>query len=1154
MNMRISNRILSFVLCLVMLVSMMPATVFAVENSHTEHSYGENCICEICGETCPHTNAFYEELENIEASCFEPGMSGYWFCEECWYYLDENKENAFWEPLPASKKLATGHFFNTDTGVCDECGLANPVYTKVTSLDDINEEDLYIIVAEADGQYFVLGGLYDRHPDEQGNIWCPDGATNAIRVTANADGSISLVNQEVLDDGSPSEFMLDVNPEQFGDMSWLGLTTVMLKLPNHCVYPFQSYSYDNNGYMGVSRYATEYGMWDSSEWIIDFYTTVVTDDTYRYEDEFGSKTHAEQVADGNIDDNISEGNLLLYKASFYSVGGAMFTLRLREYNGQYYFICGEDWALEGSDGWDYVTDTTPTNDVQYAVSLYRYDVPTVDTHTCEFTNWTDNNDNTHTGTCECGETKTESHGWDNGKETTAPTCTQDGVKTFTCSDCGATKTEAIEALDHDWSDWKDDGVNSSADTHSHTCNRNCGVAAESEPHSWGNWTPDGDTNHKKTCSVCNGTRTAPHNWNDGVITTQPTEEEEGVMTYTCTDCGHTKTEPVDKLEHIHSWSDWGQNDDDTHIRSCRCNETQTEGHHFDDGVVINWATHIAPGEIWFTCADCGYVRSVEQPILKEHEWGKWNYNNNGTHTRSCICNETETKDCSWDAGVVTKQPTHYEEGIKTYTCSVCSGTKTEAIAKTIEHEWSEWSDNNDGTHTRSCRCNANETKDCTYDDGVVTEQPTHTEKGVKTYTCIVCGHTYDEEIPVLTDHAWGEWVINKLDEANTHIRYCACNESQTAPHNFDEGKITTEATHTSKGVKTFTCTDGCGYSYTEEIPETTEHQWTNWSPNGDGTHTRSCRCNANETKDCTYDAGVVTTPSTHYEEGVKTFTCTVCGHTKTEAIAKTTEHEWSDWSDNKDGTHTRSCRCNANETSAHTWGSWAVQNDGGYKRECADCGAFETMTLPENKPVNTTTNDNAANTNLTNTDIELIENVLTDEEQSQVAEGAEVKVYLKVEDISNAAPTEHKEEAEAKAGDDEIGMYLDIDLFKQVGTAAETPVTETSGKVAITITIPENLINTDASITRTYKIIRVHEDANGQLITDVIEGVFNPNDNSFTFETDKFSTYALAYADSTVPSNPQTGDNSMMALWIVLLCISSLGIIATVAYRRKRAF
>ena len=1142
MNTRISNRILSFMLCIVMLVGLMPTSVFAEDE-------------------CAHTNAVFYDFEGIASSCFEPGVGGYWFCEDCSQYLDESKENGYWEELLASKIPATGHAFNADTGSCDNCGLANPVYTKVTSLDDINEEDLYIFVANVGDKYFVLGGLDESTGDEQGNVWGHEDG-NAIEVIPYEDGSISLLNQNYVGTMKPSEFMLDVNPDQW-NFTEIGLTTVMPLLPNYCVYSFQSYDLHNTGYMGVPRYADGmYGMWDGGAWAIDFYTTEVDENTYR--DDMDGYTHAEQVARGNIDDNIAEGDLLMYPASFYSVGGAMFTLRFREYVNEddvteYYFICGEDGYLVGSGEWDSVTDTTPTNDIQYAISLYRYDVPSTPAHTCDFGDWVaDTDSDTHTRTCkdtECGKTETKSHNWDNGVETKAPTCTEAGIKTYTCDDCSATKTEAVDNLGHDWSDWKDDGANATTDTHSHTCNRNCGVAAESEPHSWGNWTPDGDTNHKKTCSVCGGTRTATHSWNEGIITTQPTEEEEGVKTYTCSDCGHTKTEPVDKLEHVHSWSDWGQNDENTHIRSCRCNETQTAGHNFDDGVVINWPTHLAPGEIHYTCTDCGYVKIGTQPALEEHEWSDWSYNNDDkTHTRSCICNETETKDCSWDAGVVTKQPTHYEEGIKTYTCSVCSGTKAEAIAKTTEHEWSDWSDNNDGTHTRSCRCNANETKDCTYDSGVVTEQPTHTEKGIKTYTCTVCGHTYTEDIPVLTDHAWGEWMINKLDEANTHIRYCVCDESQTAPHNFDDGKVTTEATHISKGVKTFTCNDGCGYSYTEEIPETTEHEWTDWSPNGDGTHTRSCRCNANETKDCTYDAGVVTTPSTHYEEGVKTFTCTVCGHTKTEAIAKTTEHEWSDWSDNNDGTHTRSCRCNANETLAHTWGSWAVQNDGGYKRECADCGAFETMTLPENKPVNTTTNDNAANTNLTNTDIELIENVLTDEEQSQVADGAEVKVYLKVEDISNAAPAEHKEEAEAKAGDDEIGMYLDIDLFKQVGTAAETPVTETSGKVAITITIPKNLINTDASITRTYKIIRVHEDANGQLITDVIEGVFNPDDNSFTFETDKFSTYALAYADSTVPSNPQTGDNSMMALWIVLLCISSLGIIATVAYHRKRAF
>ena len=1078
-------------------------------------------------ELCPHKNM--EHVAGTPATCMKQGTIEYWYCEDCYgYYLNGNFEVSV--TINNETLFALGHKYNSE-GVCENCGMNRHVYRPVTSLaqfDQLSEEASYIVVFKDGNKTYaahlpgenpywldrdydyefdlfvvdenengvpdcietvdldengVLDYMEDQNSDEEigtydDYFWVYDAlacakdeeiyaASNFVEVTIAADGSITIVNEGAM------EFQLmeagvwggqSFDEEMFEyDKEWYGIQETdrmrAMWVPNYWIANGGMLGYYGEGHLMMQerRYGDdEYpGVMDNKNWKINF------------------------TGDGTVNFVSSWSDL--------PDSGA---LQLVKYgDGKMTMVGLSQDMWEDSDIMQNRTAMLPA--YLYASEAVYSEPP----HICDFGDWVDDaNGDTHTRTCadpECGKTETVAHSWDNGKETTAPTCTQDGVKTFTCFDCGATKTEAIEALGHDWSDWKDDGANATTDTHSHTCNRNCGVAAESEPHSWGNWTPDGDTNHKKTCSVCGGTRTATHSWNEGIITTQPTEEEEGVKTYTCSDCGHTKTEPVDKLEHVHSWSDWGQNDENTHIRSCRCNETQTAGHNFDDGVVINWPTHLAPGEIHYTCTDCGYVKIGTQPALEEHEWSDWSYNNDDkTHTRSCICNETETKDCSWDAGVVTKQPTHYEEGVKTYTCSVCSGTKTEAIAKTTEHEWSDWSDNNDGTHTRSCRCNANETKDCTYDSGVVTEQPTHTEKGIKTYTCTVCGHTYTEDIPVLTDHAWGEWMINKLDEANTHIRYCVCDESQTAPHNFDDGKVTTEATHTSKGVKTFTCTDGCGYSYTEEIPETTEHQW-------------------------------------------------------------------SDWSDNKDGTHTRSCRCNANETLAHTWGSWAVQNDGGYKRECADCGAFETMTLPENKPVNTTTNDTAANTNLTNTDIELIENVLTDEEQSQVAKGAEVKIYLKVEDISNAAPAKHKEEAEAKAGDDEIGMYLDIGLFKKVGTAAETPVTETSGKVAITITIPENLINTDASITRTYKIIRVHEDANGQLITDVIEGVFNPNDNSFTFETDKFSTYALAYADSTVPGapdNPQTGDNSMMALWIVLLCISSWGIIATVAYRRKRAF
>ena len=101
-------------------------------------------------------------------------------------------------------------------------------------------------------------------------------------------------------------------------------------------------------------------------------------------------------------------------------------------------------------------------------------------------------------------------------------------------------------------------------------------------------------------------------------------------------------------------------------------------------------------------------------------------------------------------------------------------------------------------------------------------------------------------------------------------------------------------------------------------------------------------------------------------------------------------------------------------------------------------------------------------------------------------------------------------------------MYLDIGLFKEVTNAdltEETQITETSGKVTITIAIPEELINTNSSVDRTYRIIRVHEDENGNLITDVIEGIYDSITKTFTFETDKFSTYALAYNDKTAETS-----------------------------------
>ena len=233
--------------------------------------------------------------------------------------------------------------------------------------------------------------------------------------------------------------------------------------------------------------------------------------------------------------------------------------------------------------------------------------------------------------------------------------------------------------------------------------------------------------------------------------------------------------------------------------------------------------------------------------------------------------------------------------------------------------------------------------------------------------CSVCHEEVSREpktIPIDEDaHDWGEWMINKLDEANTHIRYCVCDESQTAPHNFDDGKVTTEATHTSKGVKTFTCTD-CGYSYTEEIPETIDHEWSDWYSNQDGTHARSCACNEVETEDCEWDDGVITKPATENSTGIKTYTCAVCRHTRTEIIpvvehthvfdesVVAEEYLASRASCTDPARYYHSCKCGEKGTEtfalgeklAHTAGEWTVTvppvgfEAGERVKTCTTCG------------------------------------------------------------------------------------------------------------------------------------------------------------------------------------------------------------------------
>ena len=132
-----------------------------------------------------------------------------------------------------------------------------------------------------------------------------------------------------------------------------------------------------------------------------------------------------------------------------------------------------------------------------------------------------------THTCSCGDSYVDTyvdalgHAWDNGKVTKEPTETETGVKTFTCTRCGETKTEVIPALSHEHS-YK-------AVVTAPTC------------------TAKGYTTHTCSCGdsyVDTYTDALGHAWDGGTVTKQPTAMETGVRTYTCTRCSATKTETI----------------------------------------------------------------------------------------------------------------------------------------------------------------------------------------------------------------------------------------------------------------------------------------------------------------------------------------------------------------------------------------------------------------------------------------------------------------------------------------------------------------------------------------------------------------------------------------------------------------------------------
>ena len=196
-----------------------------------------------------------------------------------------------------------------------------------------------------------------------------------------------------------------------------------------------------------------------------------------------------------------------------------------------------------------------------------------------------------------------------------------------------------------------------------------------------------------------------------------------------------------------------------------------------------------------------------------------------------------------------------------------------------------------------------------WDDGKITTPPTCTKTGVKQYTCTICSETKTEEIAALGHDYSSDWTIDTAAACETvgskshHCTRCDSKKDVTeipaSGHSWNDGAITTEPTCTDEGVKTFTC-NACGKTRTEAVAALGHNYSSDWTIDTAavcetvGSKSHHCtRCDSK--KDVTeipasgkhtWNNGVITKPATIAEEGVKTYTCTICGVTRTETIAK----------------------------------------------------------------------------------------------------------------------------------------------------------------------------------------------------------------------------------------------------------------------------
>ena len=526
-------------------------------------------------------------------------------------------------------------------------------------------------------------------------------------------------------------------------------------------------------------------------------------------------------------------------------------------------------------------------------------------------------------------------------------------------------------------------------------------------------------------------------------------------------------------------------------------EIKAIGHKYGTPV-FTWSDDYSTADATFTCAnDKTHVKKVDAKIISE-----------------------------------TVDATCTTEGTITYTASVKLAGKTYTDTKVVNnkalgHKYSKpnftWSkDCSTAEATFTCENDKTHVKTVKAAVTSKTTDATCTKAGKKVYTATAEfeGKTYTDskevEIPAI-GHKYSKPVFTWSKDYSTATATFTC-ENDNAHVLVKECVVaakSVEATCTKAGKTVYTATvefEGKIYTDSKETEiKAIGHKYGTpvftWSKD---------YSTAEATFTCENDKTHVETVKAAVTSKTTDATCTEAGKT---VYTATAEFEGKIYTETKE---------NDIPELGHSWSEW-VNVGSQEKSTCSRCGQVKYRNIDADdtgkveKDAEVAPNSPVEEAALDNKHDDLIaaKGILTPEDKAAIEGGASARIWIEVSATENLAEAD-EQKIKAKAinimGIDISNVvYFNIDMFKSVtkdGVSKKSQITEPGTDIEISVSLPESLIQTDSTISRAYKIIRLHDG-----IVDSFDAEFDKETGTLKFVTDRFSTYAIAFTDTQLATN-----------------------------------